>query len=447
MQNLQGKKALITGGLGMIGSNIARRLVDLGVEVTILDALIEPFGGNFFNIKDIEDKIRINIADIRDKEAIKVLVKDKDYIFNLAGQVSHNDSLKNPFLDADINYMGHLNVIEAAKRALDMGYSGYGPSLGLPELREAIKDFVNESYGTDIKKEEVMVTVGAKTAVFMGLIALIDQGDEVLIPDPGYPLYESAVLFAGGKPVFVKLREDEDYRMDPKMIEDAITSRTRVIILNYPENPAGSTLSKNDVLEIMEIAKRNNIVVFSDEIYDRYVYDGEHFSTLQYDEWRSNLYYVNGFSKTFAMTGWRLGYSIAPVELVEAMVKVQQASTTCAASFVQAAGIAALKGPQDCVQRMVEEYRERRDIITKGLNSIDGFECMKPKGAFYVFPSVEKLGRNSEELCERLLREAGVAAVPGSAFGPYGEGHVRFSYANSRDNIQRAIDRMREVEL
>ncbi|MCD6564085.1 MAG: aminotransferase class I/II-fold pyridoxal phosphate-dependent enzyme, partial [Thermoproteales archaeon] len=197
------------------------------------------------------------------------------------------------------------HVIEAAKRALDMGYSGYGPSLGLPELREAIKDFVNESYGTDIKKEEVMVTVGAKTAVFMGLIALIDQGDEVLIPDPGYPLYESAVLFAGGKPVFVKLREDEDYRMDPKMIEDAVTSRTRVIILNYPENPAGSTLSKNDVLEIMEIAKRNNIVVFSDEIYDRYVYDGEHFSTLQYDEWRSNLYYVNGFSKTFAMTGWR----------------------------------------------------------------------------------------------------------------------------------------------
>jgi len=342
------------------------------------------------------------------------------------------------------------HVIEAAKRALDMGYSGYGPSLGLPELREAIKDFVNESYGIDIKKEEVMVTVGAKTAVFMGLIALIDQGDEVLIPDPGYPLYESAVLFAGGKPVFVKLREDEDYRMDPKMIEDAITSRTRVIILNYPENPAGSTLSKNDVLEIMEIAKRNNIVVFSDEIYDRYVYDGEHFSTLQYDEWRSNLYYVNGFSKTFAMTGWRLGYVITNAKLIEKLDTLANNIYSCPVTFAQKAIADALKEGLDWFKPIWREFKERRDLIHSELNSIDGIKAVKPHGAFYIFPNIkgieEKMGiDNCIDFVERMLNEIGVLALPGTAFpGENGKDHLRFSFAVSKNDIKRGIERIKE---
>ncbi len=342
------------------------------------------------------------------------------------------------------------HVIEAAKKALDEGYSGYGPSLGLPELREAIKDFINESYGTDIKKEEVMVTVGAKTAVFMGLIALINPGDEVIIPDPGYPLYESAVAFAGGKPIFVKLKEEENYRMDPSDIEEAITSKTKVIILNYPENPVGATLSKEDVIEIMEIAKRNRIIVFSDEIYDRYVYDGEHFSTLQYDEWREILYYVNGFSKTFAMTGWRLGYVVTNSKLIEKLDTLANNIYSCPVTFAQKAIADALQEGLDWFKPIWKEFRERRDLIYTELNSIDGMNAVKPRGAFYIFPNVkgleEKIGvENSISLVNKMLYDIGVLALPGTAFpGEGGKYHLRFSFAVSKEDIRKGIQRIRE---
>ncbi len=337
------------------------------------------------------------------------------------------------------------HIKRAAEKALAGEATKYTSSAGIPELREAIADSASEK-GIETAPDEVLVTPGAKHAIFCAMVATLDPGDEVLVPSPCWT-YEGIIRVAGGRPLFVETTQADGFAIKAEKLQEKLTPKTRMLILNYPNNPTGAIMGEKELRAIADLAFDHKFWILTDEIYDRLVYEGKHVSIASMPGMHERTIYINGFSKTYAMTGWRLGYSIAPVELVEAMVKVQQASTTCAASFVQAAGIAALKGPQDCVQRMVEEYRERRDIITKGLNSIDGFECMKPKGAFYVFPSVEKLGRNSEELCERLLREAGVAAVPGSAFGPYGEGHVRFSYANSRDNIQRAIDRMREVEL
>ena len=337
------------------------------------------------------------------------------------------------------------HIKRAAEKALAGEATKYTSSAGIPGLREAIADSASEK-GIETAPDEVLVTPGAKHAIFCAMVATLDPGDEVLVPSPCWT-YEGIIRVAGGRPLFVETTQADGFAIKAEKLQEKLTPKTRMLILNYPNNPTGAIMGEKELRAIADLAFDHKFWILTDEIYDRLVYEGKHVSIASMPGMHERTIYINGFSKTYAMTGWRLGYSIAPVELVEAMVKVQQASTTCAASFVQAAGIAALKGPQDCVQRMVEEYRERRDIITKGLNSIDGFECMKPKGAFYVFPSVEKLGRNSEELCERLLREAGVAAVPGSAFGPYGEGHVRFSYANSRDNIQRAIDRMREVEL
>ena len=348
------------------------------------------------------------------------------------------------------DFQAPKHVIEAAKKALDEGYSGYGPSLGLSELREAIKDFVNESYGVDVKLDEIMVTVGAKTAVFMGLIALINPGDEVLIPDPGYPLYESAVLFAGGKPVFICLDENEEYRMKPEMIEEVITPRTRVIVLNYPENPVGSTLSKSDVEEIMEIAARNNIAVFSDEIYDRYVYDGEHYSTLQYEGWRENLYYVNGFSKTFAITGWRLGYVITNKNLIEKLDVIANNIYSCPVTFAQKAMADALREGLEWFKPIWREFKERRDLIYNELSPITGIKTVRPRGSFYIFPNIKELESqlgfsNCIEFSEKLLYDKGVLALPGTAFpGEGGKHHLRFSFAVSKAKIKEGTKRIKE---
>lgn len=337
------------------------------------------------------------------------------------------------------------HIKEAAEKALAEGQTKYTPSAGTPELREAIAEKVGAK-GIEATADEVLVTPGAKHAIFCAMAAALDPGDEVLIPSPCWT-YEGIVKVAGGKPVFVETTQADGFKLKADKLQEKLTQKTKMLLLNYPNNPTGAVMGEEGLRAIADLASDRGLWVLTDEIYDCLVYEGKHASVASPPGMRERTIYVNGFSKPYAMTGWRLGYSVAPVELVREMVKIQEASTSCAASFVQAAGVAALKGPQDCVQRMVEEYRKRRDIIVEGLNSIEGFECEKPEGAFYAFPSIEELGVKSMELCERLLREAGVAAVPGSAFGPYGEGHIRFSYANSEENIRKAIDRIREMEL
>jgi len=337
------------------------------------------------------------------------------------------------------------HIKKAAEKALAEGMTKYVPSAGIPELREAIAEHAGAK-GIKATADEVLVTPGAKAAIFCAMAAALDLGDEVLIPSPCWT-YEGIAKVAGGKPVFVETIRSDGFKLKADKLQEKLTPKTKMLLLNYPNNPTGAVMGEEELRAITDLASDRGLWVLTDEIYDCLVYEGKHVSIATMPGMHERTIYINGFSKAYAMTGWRLGYSIAPAELAKEMVKIQQASTTCAASFVQAAGLAALKGPQDCVRQMVEEYRKRRDVIVEGLNSIEGFECTKPEGAFYAFPNIEKLGVKSMELCERLLREAGVAAVPGSAFGPYGEGYVRFSYANSEDNIGKAIDRMREMGL
>lgn len=333
------------------------------------------------------------------------------------------------------------HVKRAAQEALARGATKYTPSAGVPELREAIAKHL-EAKGIQAAAEEVLVTPGTKHAIFCAMEAALDPYDEVLIPSPCWT-YEGIVLMAGAKPVYVETTQADEFRLKVEKVQERLTSKTRMLLLNYPNNPTGATIAKQDLRALADLAVDHKLWVLSDEIYDCLTYEGEHSSITSLPKMHERIIYVNGFSKAYAMTGWRLGYAVAPIELTREMIKVQQASTSCAAAFVQVAGIAALRGPQGCVDEMREEYRKRREVMVKELNSIEGFECIKPKGAFYVFPSVKELGMKSSELCERLLREAGVATVPGDEFGPYGENHVRFSYATSMQNIKKAIERIR----
>ncbi len=340
--------------------------------------------------------------------------------------------------EPDFDTPAHIK--RAAEEALARGMTKYTPSVGLPELREAIAEHLaTKGISTDAKN--VIVTPGAKHAIFCALAATLDPGDEVIIPSPCWT-YEAMVRIVGGKPVFIESKQSDEFKVKVEQVQEALTDNTRMILLNYPNNPTGAVMQQKDLQPIIDLAIDHELWVLSDDIYDCLVYEGKYVSVMSLPNTAERTIYINGFSKAYAMTGWRLGYAVAPVELIAEMNKVQQASTTCAAGFVQTAGVAALRGPQDCVREMRDEYRKRRDAIVKGLNSIDGFECTKPAGAFYVFPSIKKPGVSSLDFCEFLLREAGVAAVPGSGFGPYGEGHVRFSYATSIQNIQRALDRI-----
>lgn len=340
--------------------------------------------------------------------------------------------------EPDFDTPAHIK--RAAEEALARGMTKYTPSAGLPELREAITEHLaTKGISTDAKN--VIVTPGAKHAIFCTLAATLDPGDEVIIPSPCWT-YEAMVRIVGGKPVFIESKQSDEFKVKVEHVQEALTDNTRMILLNYPNNPTGAVMQKKDLQSIIDLAINHDIWILSDEIYDCLVYEGKHVSVMSLPNTAERTIYINGFSKAYAMTGWRLGYAVAPVELIAEINKIQQASTTCAAGFVQAAGVAALRGPQDCVREMRDEYRKRRDVIVNGLNSIDGFECIKPAGAFYAFPRIKKPGISSLDFCEFLLREAGVAAVPGSGFGPYGEGHARFSYATSIQNIQRGLDQM-----
>ena len=331
------------------------------------------------------------------------------------------------------------HVKRAAVEALAKGMTKYTPSEGIPELRQVIADRAGEG----IEKENVLITPGAKHAIFCAMIAVLDPGDEVIVPSPCWT-YDGIILTAGGKPVFVKTEMEEEFKIKSEKVQDVITRKTKMLLINYPNNPTGATIDKDELRALVELASDHDLWIMSDEIYDRLTYEKEHVSILDLSGDMERTIYINGFSKTYAMTGWRLGYAIAPKELVAQMNKVQQASTSCVPGFVQAAGLAALEGPQDCVEKMREEFLKRRDLIVNGLNSLD-LKCFNPRGAFYVFPNIEVSGMNSVKFCETLLEKAGVAAVPGTGFGPFGEGHVRLSFANTLESLSEAIECIRSI--
>jgi aspartate/methionine/tyrosine aminotransferase len=340
------------------------------------------------------------------------------------------------------------NIKDAAVKALYGGYTHYVPAAGIPELREAIAEYVSKTRKIPVDPEEVVVTPGAKPIMFFAILACVNRGEEVLYPNPGFPIYESMIKFVEAKPVPIPLKEENNFRLDHEYIKEKITKKTRMIILNSPENPTGGVLTREDLKVIADcIAKRDDVIVLSDEIYSRIIYEGTHESIASLPGMKEKTIILDGFSKTYAMTGWRLGYGIMRKDLAEKITQLMINSNSCTCAFVQMAGVEALKGPQDSVDKMVAEFRKRREVIVSGLNNIKGITCKKPKGAFYVFPNIKGIGKKSKEFSDYLLNEAGVAVLPGTSFGKYGEGYLRISFANSIENIQKALDRIsRAVE-
>jgi aspartate aminotransferase len=336
------------------------------------------------------------------------------------------------------------NVVQAGIDALKGGHTHYTPSAGILPLRQAIVDYVRRAHGLEVNPDQVVVTPGAKPVVFFAILALIEPGDDVLYPNPGYPTYESMVEYVGGRAVPYRLREENDFRFDPDEFRATVTPKTRLIIVNSPQNPTGGVLQRSDLEVIAEVAQERDIMVLSDEIYHRLIYEGEHVSIATLPGMQARTILMDGFSKTYAMTGWRLGYGVMPEGLAKAMAILQVNSTACAADFTQVAAVEALNGPQTAVDDMVAQFRKRREVIVGGLNRLPGVSCLKPPGAFYVFPNIKETGLSSEELASRLLEEAGVALLPGPDFGEYGSGYLRLSFANSIENIQLALESMHE---
>ncbi|WP_376789619.1 pyridoxal phosphate-dependent aminotransferase [Thermoflexus sp.] len=345
--------------------------------------------------------------------------------------------------EPDFDTPAHIKA--AAVRALDEGYTHYTPAAGIPALREAIADYIRRTRGISVGPENVVVVPGGKPIMFFAILALVEEGDEVIYPNPGFPIYESMIRFVGGRPVPLRLRMENEFRVDVEELARLITPRTRMLILNSPANPTGSVLTREDLAAIAELCLEHDLVVLSDEIYSRILYEGEHISIASFPGMRERTIILDGFSKTYAMTGWRLGYGVMPEPLAEAVTRLMINSNSCTAAFTQIAGIAALTGPQDEVDRMVAAFRERREVIVEGLSRIPGFRCLKPKGAFYAFPNIEGTGMSSRELAAYLLEEAGVAVLSGTAFGEYGEGFLRLSFANSVENIHKALERIEKA--
>ena len=338
-----------------------------------------------------------------------------------------------------------VHIRDAAKRALDEGATHYGPSAGLPELREAIARHVSETRGVPVSPDQVVVTPGAKPIMFFTIMALVGEGDEVLYPNPGFPIYESVIDFVGGRAIGVPLREATGFNFDMEFFEQHLSPRTKLIIINSPQNPTGGVLERTQIARIAAVARERDIPVLADEIYRHFLYDGEFVSIMREPGMAERTILLDGFSKSYAMTGWRLGYGVMPVPLAEHVTRLMVNSASCTASFVQLAGVAALEGEQACVGRMVAEFRRRRDLIVDGLNRLPGVKCALPRGAFYVFPNITGTGRPSAEVAQRLLDEAGIAALSGTAFGSQGEGYLRLSYANSEANLRKALERMEPV--
>jgi len=335
-----------------------------------------------------------------------------------------------------------MNICQAAFQAMKDGYTGYAPAAGLPQLRQAIAEYVTQTRGVEVYADEVVVTPGAKPIIFFTILALVDAGDEVIYPDPGFPVYESVVNFVGGKAIPLPLREEVGFRFRIEDLEQAISPRTRLLILNSPQNPTGGVLQPEDLQAIADLAKQHNFYILSDEIYSRILYEQTHHSILSLPGMKERTILLDGYSKTYAMTGWRLGYGVAPQPIVQKLEQLTINSNSCTCSFTQIAGIEALTGTQEFVVQMVSEFKQRRDFIVDGLNAIAGIQCVKPVGAFYVFPNVKQLPLRCDALADYLLAAAGVAVLSGSAFGKFGEGYLRLSYANSMENIREALKRI-----
>jgi aspartate/methionine/tyrosine aminotransferase len=336
------------------------------------------------------------------------------------------------------------NVIEAGVDALHKGWTHYGPAAGLPDLRQTIADYVSRTRKVPVSSEEIVVVPGGKPIIFFTILALIDAGDEVIYPNPGFPIYESMIKYSLGKAIPIPLREERDFSVDVKELASLITDRTKLIILNSPHNPTGGVLTRKDIFEVAEAIGDRNILILSDEIYSRLIYDGEHFSIMSVPGFKERTILLDGFSKTYAMTGWRLGYGVMRPDLAVHISRLVINSNSCTASFTQIAGIEALRGDQSSVDKMSAEFKRRRDAFVAGLNKIKGFSCRMPKGAFYTFPNITKTGWPSKKLADALLEQAGVACLTGTAFGEYGEGYLRFSVANSLENLNKALARIEE---
>jgi aspartate/methionine/tyrosine aminotransferase len=340
------------------------------------------------------------------------------------------------------------HIVEAAKKALDEGWTHYGPTQGFPELREAIAAHVSRTRGIDVGPQHVSVVPGGKPIIFFPMIALLEPGDEVIYPNPGFPIYESMIRFLGARPVPIPLEEKRGFSFDLDRFRDCLTSRTKMVVLNSPQNPTGGVIPREDLRAIADLLRDRDVMILSDEIYSQIYYGAEPpVSITSFPGMLEKTIILDGFSKTYAMTGWRMGYGVMPTWLVEAVTKLMVNSNSCTASFTQRAGIAALNGPQDCVSQMVAEFRRRRDAICKGLNAIPGFRCAIPGGAFYAFANVTGTGVDSKELADFLLNDAGVSCLNGDCFGEYGTGYVRFSYANSLANLNEAVARIKKAAV
>ena len=336
------------------------------------------------------------------------------------------------------------HVIAAAKTALDEGWTHYGPTQGFPDFRQAIANHINETRGIHAGPEHVCVVPGGKPIIFFPMMALLDVGDEVIYPNPGFPIYESMIRFLGATPVPMPLIEERGFSFDLNRFKDSLTDKTKMVVLNSPQNPTGGVIPAADIVAIADMVRDRDLIVLSDEIYCRIYFDEKPMSIASLPGMQEKTIILDGFSKIYAMTGWRLGYGVMPTWLVDPVNKLMVNSNSCTASMIQRAGLAALTGPQDAAVAMVGEFRKRRDAFIAGLNTIPGFRCQVPQGAFYAFPNIEGTGRTSKQLADEFLYEAGVACLNGTAFGEFGDGYIRFSYANSLENLMEAVERMRK---
>ena len=333
------------------------------------------------------------------------------------------------------------NIKDAAAKALSAGYTHYTPSAGMLELRQVVAEYISKTRKLDVKPEEVVITPGGKPVIFFGILALVNQGDEVLYPNPGFPVYESVIKFVGARPIPIPLKEENEFSLDPEYVKKKITKKTKMIILNSPENPTGGVIPRKQLKVIADcLEDRDDVFVLSDEIYSRIIYEDKPESISQFPGMKEKTIILDGFSKSYAMTGWRLGYGVMRKDLAAKMAQLMTNSNSCTNTFVQFAGIEALKGPQTEPEKIVAEFRKRREVIVDGLNSIKGITCKKPHGAFYVFPNITETGMDSRKLADHLLHNAGVAVLSGTSFGQYGEGYLRLSFANSVENIKKALD-------
>ncbi|MBA2448069.1 MAG: pyridoxal phosphate-dependent aminotransferase [Chloroflexi bacterium] len=379
-------------------------------------------------------KLADRMARLGTESAFDVLAKARDL------EAQGRDIVHLEIGEPDFDTPPH--IVEAATDALRAGYTHYGPALGLPQLRDAVAEYVSRTRGLDVGRDQVCISPGGKPIMFWTILALCQEGDEVICPNPSYPIYESMANFVGATVVPLPLLEERNFRFDPDVLRGLLSERTRLVILNSPANPTGGFLEKTDFEAMADVLRDHDCMVLSDEIYSRLLYGGEHYSIACEPGMRDRTIILDGFSKTYAMTGWRLGYGIFPRALIPEIDRLAVNSVSCTAAATQMAGVAALTGPQDAVEAMVAEFKARRDLIVDGLNAIPGVSCRKPLGAFYVFPNVGGLGLSSKALADRLLEEAGVALLGGAAFGAYGEGYLRISYANSIPNIEKALDRI-----